>query len=572
MAQDFQNGRSALQQILTVWSTLDARRRIVVLAATIAMFAAVLGLSRMASQPTMSLLYAGLDPSAAGEVLASLDQQGVQYDVRAGAIFVNAAQRDALRLTLASEGLPASNGQGYELLDSLSGFGTTSQMFDAAYWRAKEGELARTITANPQVKAARVHISSTSSNPFQRDIKPSASISVSTTSGSLTPSHARALKYLVSSAVAGLAPADVAVIDGRGDLVMSNEEDGFTGGSGDDRAAMMKSNVERILEARVGYGNAIVEVSVETVTEREAIFERRFDPETRVAISSDTEERTSTASGTQGGTVSVASNLPDGDANSGDNSSQSEDNEIRERVNYEVNETTREIVKSPGAIKRLSVAVLVDGIRSVDEATGESTWEPRGEEELAALQELVASVVGFDEARGDTITLKTLEFEPVVTDIPESSPSFLQALNIDAMSLIQLAVLAMVALALGLFVVRPILSKPQQALPALAPPAAGLSGAQPLQGAGESPIVNADGTAQADASLANALTGEIDEGPGPLPGAAVVEGSNLVGADLANGGPGQGDPVDRLRQLIDERKDETIEVLRSWMENEEEPV
>ena len=140
-----------MQQILSIWSTLNTRRRIIVLGATLAMFASVLGLSRMASQPSMSLLYAGLESSGAGDVLASLDQQGVTYDVRNGAIFVDAAQRDTLRLTLASEGLPANNGQGYELLDSLTGFGTTSQMFDAAYWRAKEGELARTITSNPQI-------------------------------------------------------------------------------------------------------------------------------------------------------------------------------------------------------------------------------------------------------------------------------------------------------------------------------------------------------------------------------------------------------------------------------------
>jgi len=101
---------------MSVWSRLDTRRRIVVIGATVAMFAAILALSRMASQPSMSLLYAGLDPSAAGEVVAALDQQGVPYDVRAGAILVDSAQRDALRLTLAAEGLPANTGQGYDCL------------------------------------------------------------------------------------------------------------------------------------------------------------------------------------------------------------------------------------------------------------------------------------------------------------------------------------------------------------------------------------------------------------------------------------------------------------------------
>ena len=147
-----------MQNILSLWSALDMRRRIVVIGATIAMFLAVLGLSRMANTPNMALLYAGLDSSAAGEIVAALEQRGVAYEVRGDSISVDSTQRDALRMTLASEGLPTTGAAGYELLDGLSGFGTTSQMFDAAYWRAKEGELARTILANPQIRAARVHI------------------------------------------------------------------------------------------------------------------------------------------------------------------------------------------------------------------------------------------------------------------------------------------------------------------------------------------------------------------------------------------------------------------------------
>lgn len=535
------------------------------------MFAAIIALSRIASQPSMSLLYSGLDPAAAGEVVASLEQQGVGYEVRAGAIFVDAAQRDSLRLTLAAEGLPANNGQGYELLDSLSGFGTTSQMFDAAYWRAKEGELARTISAAPHIKSARVHISNQSSNPFQRDLKPTASVVVSANNGNLTRAHAKALKFLVASAVAGLSPADVSVIDSRTGVVLESEENSLLGAS-DDRADEMKRNIERILEARVGPGNAVVEVSLETVTEREAIFERRFDPENRVAISSDTEERSTTSSGTQGGGVTVASNLPDGDAGENGNSSSSENSETRERVNYEVSETTRELIRAPGAIKRLSVAVLVDGQQTTDPATGEQTWQPRPDEELEALQELVASTVGFDEARGDTITLKSMEFEPLDVTLPESEVSLLQTLNIDTMSLIQLAVLAVVALVLGLFVVRPILSKRGSDVPAIAPPAS-LDTSAPLPGGAASAMYTAQ-----TASSGEALTGEIDDGPGPMPGAPMLgEGEGPAGlpdaalgeaipSDLAQ----QADPVERLRSLIDERKDETLEVLRSWMEDKEE--
>ena len=134
-----------MQQLISFWTGLDARRKVVMLLALGAVVATVMGLSRLATAPNYTLLYSGLEAGAAGEVVAALEQRGVQYQVRGGSIFVDAIQRDQLRMTLASEGLPMLSGQGYALLDKLSGFGTTSQMFDAAYWRAKEGELARTI-------------------------------------------------------------------------------------------------------------------------------------------------------------------------------------------------------------------------------------------------------------------------------------------------------------------------------------------------------------------------------------------------------------------------------------------
>lgn len=524
-----------MRELATVWQNLDPRRRVIAALATVAMFAAVLALTNLATKPGLSLLYAGLDGDRSGEVLAALDQRAAVYEVRGTAIYVEATRRDELRMTLAAEGLPANSGTGYELLDSLSGFGTTSQMFDAAYLRAKEGELSRTISALPQVRSARVHIADTRAQGLRNRARPTASVAVNTAAGGLTPSHAKALKYLVSSAVAGMSPDDVSVIDGEGGLVMAGDE--ITGPAGEDRAEALRRNVERLLEARVGYGNAIVEVAVETVTEREAITERRFDPESRVAISTDTEERTTSASDNGSSAVTVASNLPAGDAGGSDGSSQSQNSETRERTNFEVSETTRELVKTPGAIKRLTVAVLVDGVASVDAAGGTVT-EPRSDEELAALQELVAAAVGFDAERGDVITLKSMSFEPVVP--AEAAPGGSLMAGLDVMSIVQLAVLALVSLALGLFVVRPILTSRATRPPELAPPAArGLPAAE-----------------------TEALSGEIDDGD-YVPGALSV-------VSRGEGGDGDADPVARLRKMISERQDETVEILRGWMEDSEE--
>ncbi len=557
-----------MQQILSVWSALEMRKRVIVVVATVAMFAAVLGLSRMASQPSLSLLYAGLESGPAGEVVNALEARSAIYEVRGGAIFVESARRDELRMTLASEGLPTSSSKGYELLDGLSGFGTTSQMFDAAYWRAKEGELARTIVSSPLVQNARVHIANPNPQGFRQRGVPTASVTVTTTTGSLSAQQAKALKFLIASAVTGLAPGDVSIIDGRGGLIMSGDDIATGGADSTDRAQELKGNVERLLEARVGYGNAVVEVNVDTATERESILEHSFDPDSRVAISTETEESTNAASDSRNGGVSVASNLPSGDVAGGEGSSSSNNSETRERVNYEVSETTREILRTPGAIKRISVAVLVDGLRSTD-AEGYEVWTPRPEEELSALRELVASAVGLDEARGDSLTLKTMEFEPVVTVGSAPSPGFLTSLGIDMMSIIQLGVLAVVALILGLFVVRPILASQAgvSATQSLAVPG-GVSGALP----GPSVPTGASGFPDPDTiPELPPLTGELDEGGFGGPGMAVV--SDFDFGEMDDGLPAVGgDPVERLRALIEERQSETIEILRGWMEDEEEPA
>ena len=323
-----------MQQLLNLWNALDARRRIIVILASVAMFAAVLSIARMASTPSMSLLYSGLESGAAGEVVAALEQRGVAYDVRGGAIMVDAARRDELRMTLAGEGLPANSARGYELLDNRSGFGTTSQMFNAAYWRAKEGELARTIVSHPAITTARVHIANSGNNPFQRDVTGSASVSLTTGPGGITSAQARALQFLIASAVTGLSPDDVSIINGDGELISAPDE--VPSNTVDDRAESIRQKVTRLLEARVGPGNAMVEVSVETVTRSEMLRERVIDPDSRTVISTDTEERSGTSSDT-GGDVTVASNIPDGEA--GGDSSSSQNSETRERVNYEISET-----------------------------------------------------------------------------------------------------------------------------------------------------------------------------------------------------------------------------------------
>lgn len=532
-----------MQNLIDIWSALSLRRRLITLGAVVAMFAAVLGLSRIAGQPDMVLLYAGLEPASAGEVIAALDQDGVAYLVSGDSIYVDVTRRDSLRMALASQGLPAAGGGGYELLDSLSGFGTTSQMFDAAYWRAKEGELARTILAMPEIRAARVHLAHAPTRAFQAPDQATASVTLTTLTGQLSEAQARAVRHLVASAVAGLKPDDVQIIDTVSGLIGGQDTTAFDGSDAAEKAAAIKGNVERLLSARVGPGKAVVEVSVDLVSDRESITERTFDPQGRVAISSETEER-SGSSTEPGGEVTVASNLPEGDAGAGGNG-QSRNSETRERVNYEVSETQREVLRSPGAIRRLTVAVMVDGVATVA-ADGARTWEPRAEAELAVLRELVGAAVGLDEARGDVLTLKSLEFQEIpLAPGTEAVTTFLPQIGaIDVMSMIQTGVLAAVALVLGLFVIRPILTSSSAPRALTAP-----EGQLALPGVSR--------------PSAPALDGEVDV-DFDIPG---MTGSSF-GGSLADAE--DQDPASRLRRLIGQRQAESIEILRGWMEREEE--
>ena len=514
-----------LTQFQSFWEGLDARRRLIAGLSALAIAASIFGIARVATEPAMTLLYSGLDDAAAGEVIAALDARQALYEIRGDAIYVDDAQRDALRMALATEGLPASGPAGYELLDGLSGFGTTSQMFDAAYWRAKEGELARTITAAPNVRAARVHLANPVSQPFARKPTGSASVTVTMARGALDQGQAQAIRYLVSSAVAGMAPEAVAVIDGAAGVVLAGAEGGpFPPGTPNptDRAETLRANVQRLLEARVGPGKAIVEVNVDAAMDSETITERVVDPDSQVAISTDTETRQETAQGGATG-VTVASNLPDGDVNGSGGESSRNSSENRERQNFEISETRRERVILPGQVRRVSVAVMVDGVMTTG-ADGRPLWEPRPVEEIDVLRRLVESAVGFDETRGDTVRIESLQFTalPDQGSLAERSGSDWLAAN--GARLAQIGTLGAIVLALALFVLRPMLSR--QPAPQLVE-----------------------------------LTGPRDLAP-EAPRLGAPEGQG----DLLDLPPASQNKVDRLRELISSRSEDSAAVLRAWIE------
>jgi flagellar M-ring protein FliF len=540
-----------VSKLLELWNSMDASKRVVGVLGVAALITCLVVLTRMATQPAMVLLYSGLEARQSGDVVQALEQRGEAYTIKGGTIFVPAQRRDELRMTLASEGLPANSSQGYELLDSLSGFGTTSQMFDAAYLRAKEGELARTIVSSPAISMARVHIAQAQKSAFDRGKNGTASVFVTPAAGGLDSKQARALKYLVASAVAGIVPENVAIVDEQGGLIGSDETKD-TQGTGDELSETLKNKVERLLEARVGAGNAIVEISVETILQSESITERFFDPEGRVVVSTDNEERTDTSEDSGSGNVTVASNLPDGDA-AGQENSKSNASETRERVNYEVSETQREILKAPGAIKRLSVAVLVNGSEN---SQTPGLLEPRSAEEMGQLTELVQSAVGFDEARGDSITVQSMAFVPLAPMGSGPADTPLINMTLDLMTIIQMAILALVGIVIALLVVRPIFAGNKSTdFPALEPPSGGggISGLPELPSLGDM----------------QPMSGEIDFGAANSDMMTVYDGGDTGGFAMDGESNGGESPAHRLREMIETRQEETVDILRHWLEQKE---
>jgi len=205
--------------IVNVWLALPLQKRIMSIASAVGTLVFLFLLASVAMKPKMALLYAGLDSATAGDVIAKLDGLAVKYDVRGNAIYTEVNRRDALRLELAREGLPKQSVVGYELFDTMNSFAMSSEMFDATYWRAKEGELSRTLLAMPNVRAARVHLGTQKASGFSKGPKASsASVTVSTSSG-VTADQAKAIQYMTALSVVGLQPEDVAVIDSSRGLV-----------------------------------------------------------------------------------------------------------------------------------------------------------------------------------------------------------------------------------------------------------------------------------------------------------------------------------------------------------------
>lgn len=566
-----------MQGFFDFMKSLGAARMAAMAAVTLALIGFFSFLMVQMTTPQMVPLFTDLSVEDSASIVKDLERQAAPYQLKSdGAIIMVPKDRVArLRMKLAESGLPKGGGVGYEIFDKTDSLGTTTFVQNINHLRALEGELARTIRSIDRVQAARVHLVLPERPLFSRDkVDASASI-VLKVRGALEPQQVRAIRHLVASAVNGLKPERVSVIDETGKLLAdgATPDNPLNGASSDERKLAyenrLRSEVETIVSSVVGPGHARVQINADFDVNRITQTSDKFDPDGRVLRSSQTREEQSATSDNREGSVSVGTELPGGSrpqqqpADSGNRGDQSRKTE--EIVNYEISRTTKTEVIEAGRVNRISAAVLVDGIYSKNDK-GEVAYQPRPKEELDRIAALVRSAIGFDAKRGDQVEVVNLRFaETTPSPINEVTGwmSYLQFTKDDIMGAAEKGVMALLGLVVLFMVVRPLVRRvitpegaqtPFAAAPAVAAPA-----------------VTAE-AAVASGMMLPGVNGNITSTGGPnvsiVGGDEAVAISNRTSAmiDIAKvQGQVHAQSVQKVGELADKNPHEAVSIIRNWL-------
>ena len=388
-------------------------------------------LSVKSANPPYAVLFSGLEQEDASAVVAKLKEMKVPYRAtgNGGTIEVPEAQATELRLDMAGSGLPRGGAVGFESFDKMR-LGATEFEQRILYRRALEGELSRTIGSITAVQNARVHLVLPEKSVFvSRNEPASASVVVKLRQGrSLGGGEINSIVHLVSSSVAGLTPDRVALVSTEGTVLHKPRrpgEEGAGDGDGEDRAsqtrtleASLEERARQLVEKVVGPGHVDVRVTADVDVSRTERVEDHYDPKTAVMRSEESSiERVGEDAAGATGVPGAQSNIPTGDAKPGNaadggappqtlTAGTTRESHTR---NFEVDHITEKRFTSAGTLRRVTVAVVVDGISGPNGAN-----LPRSKEEMEKISALVRSAVGADEKRGDNVTVESVPFLNVV--------------------------------------------------------------------------------------------------------------------------------------------------------------
>ncbi|MGE0566247.1 MAG: flagellar basal-body MS-ring/collar protein FliF [Pseudolabrys sp.] len=557
-----------MQGFFDFLKAFGAARIAAMVAVTVALVGFFSVLMFQMTAPAMVPLFTDLSVEDSASIVKDLERQGIPYTVKADGAIVMAPKEQVarLRMKLAEAGLPKGGGVGYEIFDKSDALGATSFIQNINKLRALEGELARTIRSLDRVQAARVHLVLPDRPLFSRDkIEPSASI-VLRVRGSLEGQQVRAIRHLAATAVNGLKPERVSVVDETGRLLADGAEaaDPMGGLGADERKAAferrLREQVEAIVTSVVGPGRARVQLTAEFDVNRVTQTSDKYDPESRVVRSSQTREEQSASGDAKEGPVSVGNELPGANnQQGGNNAPRDQSRKSEEIVNYEISRTTKTEITEAGRVNRISVAVLVDGSYTKNEK-GEPVYQARAKEELDRITALVRSAIGFDTKRGDQVEVVNLRFaETPQIPVGETGPwymKYLQFTKDDIMRGAELGVMALLGLIVMFMVVRPLVRR-------IVTP----EGAERAGAGRPAVLVGPDGQA-----LANGGAGSLTTAGGP--NVAIVGSdeaiaiSNRTSAmiDVAQvQGKVHAESVQKVGELADKNPHEAVSIIRRWL-------
>jgi flagellar M-ring protein FliF len=533
--------------------------RLAVLAAAIAGSLGFVGwVATTLAKPEYALLFGDLDMGDSARIVAQLEAAKTPYRLEAGgaAVFVPRDLVTRTRVALAEHAIPGGGSLGYEIFDNTSALGATNFIQNVNLVRALEGELARTIRGIGSVKNARVHLVLPKRELFAREAQPpSASVLLQMrASVRLSAAQVTAIQNLIAAAVPGLTPERIALVDGAGSLLTARAGSGDDGGSdgtgkGDERRLQLENRlaraVEQMVEKVVGFGKVRAEVAVEMDFDRINTSEEKFDPDGQVVRSTRTvEENGTNREGDGNQPVTVANSLPDASATSGGGGNASSETRNEEVVNYEISKKVINHVREIGAIRRMSVAVLVDG-NYVPDAGGQPIYQPRPQPEIEQLAQLVRSAIGFNADRGDRIEVVNMRFAAADDAGGSDGGGLFDLDKNDLMRIGQYAGLLVLAILVLLVVIRPIVSRSL----ALAAPAAAARADQAVLDQGAQPP---------------ALTGPNGAaGTLAIVGGAAGQDGAILAQPIEDGI--KGSTLKRIGEIVEQHPEETLAIVRKWL-------
>ncbi len=512
----------------------------------------------------MALLYGDLDLRDSAQVVEQLGRQHVPYRIagQGSQILVPVDQVPRARLLLAREGLPSGGSIGYEIFDRGDGLAATQFQQTINETRALEGELARTIRAMDGIRNVRVHLVLPKREPFAREAQEARASVMLTMAGAarLDREGVQAILNLVAAAVPGLRPQNVAIVDSRGSMLAraGTPVNAIAAAQSADELRRttelrLSRAVEEMLERTLGPGRVRAEAAVDMDFDKVNETQEKYDPDGQVVRSTQTVNSTSKTT-ESGGTVSVQNNLPNADAGK-ENGAGSQEGRQEETTNYEIGRVVRTLIREQPQIRRVSLAVMVDGIDAPG-PDGKPVWQARPAEELARIATLVRGAIGFDEKRGDHVDVVSMRFVSPEEPAPEHSGLLgVKLEKPDLMRLAETALFGVLALLGLLLVLRPMMLR----LTTL-----------PGGGGVDAALAAATGSDGPPAPGTQALTGPSGNGAPALAGPAVarlIEDESMM--HIANvEGQMRASSIRRIAGLVDKHPEETLAIVRGWMAEE----